>query len=70
MIFENRKNGSWPLALSSWPENATPNPHRRGRRCHTILIEPHANQYPYAWKLRQSGMVWDDYRSSLRQSGM
>jgi hypothetical protein len=40
--LKKEKNGSWPLALSSWPEKATPKAHRRGRRCHTSFAQPYA----------------------------
>jgi len=47
-----------------------------GRRCHTSRrwsgehAEVYANRYPDASNPRQSGMDWDDHRSSLRQLGM
>jgi hypothetical protein len=36
----------------------------------THPTNPCANQYPGASTPRQSGMDWDDHRSTLRQSGM
>jgi hypothetical protein len=38
-IFENLADSNWQLAIS---RKKHPKTHRRGRRCHTILVGPYA----------------------------